>query len=86
MGAGVACYGLTGDPATGRPMKRRRKSPETEIRACPKCGSLDVRRWLYGELAGEAPPGYIPGGCLIGLDSPHWHCEECGHDWGRAPT
>ena len=64
-------------------MRRRRHRP-TELRTCPKCGSTEVLRWLYGELGGEVPHGYIPGGCIVGPHALHWHCEACGHDWGRS--
>jgi len=27
----------------------------------------------------------VLGGCMVDHDSPIWHCNDCGHEWGRAP-
>jgi DNA-directed RNA polymerase subunit RPC12/RpoP len=53
---------------------------------CPKCGSTEVVRIVYGlpgpELLEEAKRGQIAlGGCCVTGNDPQWHCHECGHRW-----
>jgi hypothetical protein len=58
--------------------------------ACPSCGSTRVAEILYGELNVQALRPYcdtgriILRGCCFSHDSPQWHCQDCGREWGRA--
>jgi len=51
--------------------------------ACPKCGSTDFRRLLYGlpaeELSDHEAEYYRLGGCVVRPEN--WHCEDCGLEW-----
>jgi len=43
---------------------------------------------MYGlpdpALLEEADKGLlILGGCMVGEESPNWHCGSCRHQWGR---
>ena len=48
---------------------------------CPRCLSHDVRRWEYG-LGAMDTEEVIGGGCVVYADSPKYHCDVCGFDWG----
>lgn len=53
---------------------------------CPKCGSKEVVRIVYGlpspELMEEANRGKVAlGGCCISGNDPQWHCNGCEHEW-----
>ena len=59
---------------------------------CPECGSTAVIPWVFGLpcpgtedklLSAEARGELMVGGCVMGPDSPKWHCNECRHDWGK---
>ena len=57
-------------------------------RRCPFCGSHEVVPILYGlpgpEMMEQAEAGKIAlGGCCVTGDDPNWHCNKCGHEWGR---
>ena len=53
---------------------------------CGKCGKKKVKLIAYGMPAGpdSFAPNEIIGGCIIEEDSPKWHCENCGHEWGKV--
>jgi tetratricopeptide (TPR) repeat protein len=62
-----------------------------EERECPACGSAAVARILYGyprftdELNQRLAEGTVAlGGCCIDKDSPDWHCNHCGYEWGDS--
>jgi len=52
---------------------------------CPKCKSEKVLPMAYGLFGPDNAPkdAYLPG-CVIEEDSPKWHCDKCGHEWGKA--
>lgn len=54
---------------------------------CPECGAgPHVVPWSYGLPDRKAEVWSSPGphgGCGITSDSPKWHCNNCGRDWGR---
>jgi hypothetical protein len=56
---------------------------------CPSCGSTeDMLPIVYGfpthETMERAKQGrVILGGCVVSPDSPKWHCQRCGTEWGR---
>ena len=57
-------------------------------KACPKCGSLDVVRILYGypmpETFEAAERGEIAlGGCCVSDDDPQRLCKACGTEFDR---
>jgi len=59
-----------------------------EGQACVQCGSHEAIPIVYGlpgpELLEQAEAGeVILGGCVVAEDSPIFHCNECGHEWGR---
>ena len=60
-----------------------RKSPlfDAAEGVCPRCLSHDVRRWEYGLDAMDTDE-VIGGGCVVYADSPKYHCDVCGFDWG----
>ena len=56
---------------------------------CPKCGSKNIGRYIYGlllfsdELLKEVDSGkIILGGCCIMDDAPKYHCNACNEDFG----
>jgi len=49
---------------------------------CPRCLSHNVRRWGYG-LGVMDTEEVIGGGCIVSSDSPEYHCDVCGFDWGK---
>ena len=64
---------------------------ETTATRCPRCGSEDVLPIVYGypgpELDEESLAGRVVlGGCLVGPDSPEFHCKVCEHDWRTSPA
>lgn len=57
-------------------------------RKCPKCGSWNVIKILYGEPTGEAlfmeAQGKIKlGGCLITDIDPEYYCNDCENEWNK---
>jgi hypothetical protein len=66
-------------------MSRQSKKPE-----CPRCGSSDVLRIVYGlpadassaGLAAARREGITFGGCCVAFDSPTHQCADCEHQWG----
>lgn len=40
-------------------------------------------RCQHGHTVVRRPRRAVLGGCCIGPDMPRWHCERCGHDFGR---
>lgn len=58
------------------------------VKKCPQCQSHKVISIMYGmptmEAFEEAEEGkLIIGGCCIDQDSPSYHCQACGHEFGR---
>ena len=55
-------------------------------RTCPKCGSKQVKRLLYGfvdvsmflELNGKEPDFELGG---LNKRTADWHCPQCHHEW-----
>jgi hypothetical protein len=63
-----------------------RRSMQITAARYPMCDSEDVLPIVYElpapELVEEAHAGRLkPGGCIVGPDSPGFHCEACGHEW-----
>ena len=57
-------------------------------RWCPKCGSKNSVKIVYGmpnyELFLEAEAGKLKlGGCVISMGDPEYFCKDCGHEWNR---
>ncbi|MCA1834617.1 MAG: hypothetical protein LC750_18125 [Actinobacteria bacterium] len=58
---------------------------------CPRCGSSDVGRIVYGDPApatvDAADRGEVQlGGCMVGPGQPsHW-CRACGNEFGEDMT
>lgn len=56
---------------------------------CPKCGSKDTVKILYGYPSGEGimleAAGKVKlGGCLIDIEySPEYHCNNCENQWDK---
>ena len=53
---------------------------------CPKCGSKNSVKIVYGmpsyELFQEAEVGKVKlGGCVIIEDNPEYFCKDCEHEW-----
>ena len=67
-------------------MKNKKK------KCCPSCNSKNVAKISYGlpifdtELQKERKSGkIILGGCIIWAgESPLYHCNKCGKEWGKA--
>ena len=61
---------------------------------CPKCSSHNVGKWVYGlvdnkledsTFVAEIRNGKVHlGRCAITMDSPMYHCNSCGSDWGDS--
>ena len=56
---------------------------------CPKCGSKNIGRYIYGLLAffrwasQKVVRGkIILGGCIIMEGAPKYHCNDCDEDFG----
>ena len=56
---------------------------------CPNCKSTQICEILYGymdmtdDLQKEIDQGSIKlGGCIIGINSPKYNCNQCLHQWG----
>ena len=55
---------------------------------CPKCGSLNTVRIVYGYpseqgiLAAEKGE-IILGGCCVTFSEPEFHCKDCEHEWRK---
>ena len=56
---------------------------DAEEGVCPRCLNHDVRRWEYGFGVGDTDE-VIGGGCVVEKDSPKYHCDVCGFDWGDS--
>lgn len=54
---------------------------EVDEGVCPRCLSHDVRKWVYG-FGVENTDEVCAGGCVVSSDSPKYHCDLCGFDWG----
>jgi hypothetical protein len=84
-GDDMVAPGSTGDPAT-----RETRQTETGLEhPCPRCQSQDVASILYGlpefsdELDRRTAAGETwIGGCIIGYESPRFHCNACGYPFG----
>ena len=52
-------------------------------KVCPKCGSKEVARIVYGRPASNAPRSkYITyGGCVVRRNAPRFSCLTCKHTW-----
>lgn len=55
---------------------------------CPKCGSKNSLRIIYGmpsyELFEEAEAGKVKlGGCCVIEGGPEYFCKDCEHEWNR---
>ncbi len=57
---------------------------------CLNCNSENVSEIFYGYpgdmelyLKLVADKKIHPGGCTINADSPKWHCNKCGDQWGQ---
>lgn len=57
---------------------------------CPYCKSNNVAEILYGMPAFTKKlekdlesKKIILGGCCISNDSPQYHCNDCGKEWGK---
>ena len=56
---------------------------------CPKCKSSDVKKIIFGLPSDDFAKSdeakkYGWGGCIVGGDNPAWHCDKCGHEWGKT--
>lgn len=56
---------------------------------CPKCGSAETCRIVYGLPSPEGRErqkrGEVHfGGCCFMGNDPEWHCNACGYDWRRG--
>ena len=60
---------------------------------CPKCKSTDVGTFFYGlywepyedsvTIQAVKDKRLIPGGCMIGPNSPKYQCNNCYYVWGK---
>lgn len=63
----------------------------TEQKQCPQCHSTNVANILYGmptsKAMKEAAMGKIVlGGCVIGINNPQFHCNDCEYRWSEAQS
>lgn len=57
-------------------------------RQCPKCGSKDTLKIIYGMPTHEAFEGaevgkFKLGGCYITVNGPEHSCKDCEYEWSR---
>lgn len=57
---------------------------------CPKCISDDISMIIYGSpmMTTKIHKAFesgrlLSGGCMVRKNAPAWHCNLCGHDYGR---
>ncbi len=60
-----------------------------ESEECPNCSSYDVAEILYQEptflnIEEEKRGRIYIKGTYAKEDSPKWHCNSCGHNWGNV--
>ena len=53
---------------------------------CPNCKSKNVVPIMYGYpglgAVQDSDEGKVHlGGCIVDIDNPKWHCNDCEHDW-----
>ena len=68
----------------GVPMEKQ----SSDSPVCPKCNSTNVAKYLWGlrllddQLERDIEEGrVILGGCVVCVDDPKFHCNDCKHDW-----
>lgn len=59
-----------------------------KTKICPKCGSNEVVKILYGLPTSEAMEAaeqgkYFLGGCIVGINDPTTFCKNCEYSWGE---
>lgn len=61
--------------------------------SCPKCKSTHIAKIVYGlpvfseELQKDIDDGNITlGGCVIGVNDPRYHCNDCNTDFGQKDS
>ena len=55
-------------------------------RECPSCKSNNVVPIMYGYPGSgaveDSEKGKVQlGGCIVDIDNPKWHCNDCERDW-----
>ena len=72
-------------------MKKVKDTPKYREITCFNCGSTDIARYSYGmpmlnkELEEKLNnKEIILGGCCVMPNSPQYHCNKCGKDFGKA--
>lgn len=56
---------------------------------CPRCGSINTAKILYGEPSidyMDNPQPIVLGGCVVGINSPSTCCLSCDYRWGGKST
>ena len=63
---------------------------ENEKIVCPACKSDKIRNFVYGLLKFQSDEDmrkfqekHIPVGCIIMENSPAFHCDNCGKNFGN---
>ena len=56
------------------------------IRKCPLCKSKHVAPIMYGYpgpgAVEDSEKGKVHlGGCIVDINNPKWHCNDCERDW-----
>ena len=60
--------------------------PRRTTSKCPKCDSRNIVPIMFG-YPGPGPvedsvKGKVHlGGCIVDIDNPKWHCNDCERDW-----
>ena len=60
--------------------------PKQYKRECPHCKSINVVNIMYGYpgpgAVQDSDEGKVHlGGCIVDIDNPKWHCNDCERDW-----
>lgn len=50
---------------------------------CPKCGSENVSKVVYGYFPQPTAGKVIYGGCCIPIKPADWGCFDCGYEWSQ---
>lgn len=60
---------------------KKSKTIKIDEHNCPYCGSSNLKKYLYGEVAHDYDKEkYVLGGCEITGDDPIYKCSDCGKD------
>ena len=89
------CFFVLRQPSNDNPSNDTPSYDNQSYDKCPKCQSKNIGEFFYGDfdpwveedsvtLAKIEEGVLIPGGCVIGDDSPKYRCNDCDFCWGKV--